>query len=291
MTFFPLPGTYVVAELEVEKTLASLADPLANAAASTIKPTKCIVYLNFVLRHPSPDHATFKYTASVVGPGLRPEDPEFCLTRDMCVPIFPNMHHPSADRAPVQPRPGPFPFGNCYHWFGGGTALDLRVLNDGQRYTEQEWVALPASEQDRLERLRSGDAWRAYDAWKAREVANDDGVSPEAEAAPQVPFPVLPEAEAQDNASMAPSYMTYWQSVRYLRGGSSPSIDAAPGAGGAPSNRSLEHISGLDYDEGEDLLPIVRIWPDVGAQFKEDSDVPDPTEFLKQCEELIRYRR
>lgn len=53
MTFFPLPGTYVVAELDVEKTLASLADPLANAAASTIKPTKCIVYLNFVRPPPS----------------------------------------------------------------------------------------------------------------------------------------------------------------------------------------------------------------------------------------------
>lgn len=239
-----------------------------------------------MLRHPSPDHATFQYTASVVGPGLRPEDPEFCFTRDMCVPIFPNTLHPFADRAPVQPRTGPFPFGNCYHWFGGSTALDLRVLNDGRRYAAEEWVSLPANEQDRLERLRSGDAWRAYDAWKAREFANAGNASPEAEAAPQVPFPVLPVAEERDDASIAPSYMTYWQSVRYLRGESSPSIDAAPGAGGAPSNRSSD-----DYNDGEDLLPIVRIWPDIGSQFKEESDVPDPTEFLRQCEELIRYRR
>ncbi|KAL1937865.1 hypothetical protein VTO73DRAFT_12758 [Trametes versicolor] len=292
MTFFPLPGTYVVAELDVEKTLAPLADPLANAAASAIKPAKCIVYLSQVLRHPFLHHATFKYTASVVGPGLRPEDPEFCLTRDMCVPIFPNTHHPSADRAPVQPRTGPFPFGNCYHWFGGGMALDLRVLNDGQRYPEEGRVSLSANEQARLERLCSGDAWRAYGSWKAREDTNADRAPLGAVTAPQEPVPVLPAAEVPDNASLAPSYMTYWQSVRYLRGESSPSIDAAPGAGGAPSHRSSEDVNDigfvLDCGEGEDLLPIVRIWPDVAAQFKKDSDVPDPTEFLKQCEEIVR---
>lgn len=53
MTFYPLPGTYVVAELDVEKTLASLTDPLATAAASTIKPVKCIVYLSQVRPPPS----------------------------------------------------------------------------------------------------------------------------------------------------------------------------------------------------------------------------------------------
>lgn len=48
MTFFPLPGTYLVAEIDVEKTLQGLNDPSANAAAAGIRTTKCIVYLDAV---------------------------------------------------------------------------------------------------------------------------------------------------------------------------------------------------------------------------------------------------
>ncbi len=48
MTFFPLPGTYLVVEIDVEKTLQCLDDPSANAAAAGIRTTKCIVYLDIV---------------------------------------------------------------------------------------------------------------------------------------------------------------------------------------------------------------------------------------------------
>lgn len=48
MLFFPLPCTYAVVEIDVKKTLESLADPIADAAGASIKTTKCIVYLNMV---------------------------------------------------------------------------------------------------------------------------------------------------------------------------------------------------------------------------------------------------
>lgn len=47
-TFFPLPSTYAVVEIDVEKTLQSLHDPIADAAAATMRTTKCIVFLGSV---------------------------------------------------------------------------------------------------------------------------------------------------------------------------------------------------------------------------------------------------
>lgn len=48
MTFFPMPCVYAVIEIDVEKTLLPLNDPIASAAGAAIKTTKCIVYLDVV---------------------------------------------------------------------------------------------------------------------------------------------------------------------------------------------------------------------------------------------------
>lgn len=48
MLFFPLPSSYAVVEIDVEKTLQPLNDPLASAAGALIKTTKCIIYLDMV---------------------------------------------------------------------------------------------------------------------------------------------------------------------------------------------------------------------------------------------------
>lgn len=48
MTFFPLPGTYLVVEIDKEKTLEGLNDPSANEAAAALQTTKCIVFLETV---------------------------------------------------------------------------------------------------------------------------------------------------------------------------------------------------------------------------------------------------
>lgn len=55
MLFVPLPGSYAVVEIDVEKTLEPLNDPLASAAGALIKTTKCGVYLDMVRAfRPSP---------------------------------------------------------------------------------------------------------------------------------------------------------------------------------------------------------------------------------------------
>ncbi|KAI0629544.1 hypothetical protein C8Q77DRAFT_1140814 [Trametes polyzona] len=44
----------------------------------------------------------------------------------------------------------------------------------------------------------------------------------------------------------------------------------------------------LDQDDRQDvLLPVVKVWLDIGAHFKEE-DIPSPVDFLRQRDELLR---
>lgn len=47
----------------------------------------------------------------------------------------------------------------------------------------------------------------------------------------------------------------------------------------------------MNGDLQDYLLPIVRISLDISAHFKGDADVPDPMEFMRQRDALLRYVR
>lgn len=255
-----------------------------------------------VLSLPFPDNATFKYAAHLIGPGLRPEDPERCLTSDMCIPIFPNTYHPAADRESLEPRTGPFPFSNCYHWFGPDMIYDLRVWNDGKFYTEEQRVSLPASQQVRLEHIRSRDVWRAFDTMEAKNAATDaDLPSPKADTQEEQdpaavdescmvhsadsqppPPPVDQQVDPSEDSPVIHGEVIYGSGYDSASSGSASSIEEANGEDAVQAD-----IFGLDFDENEDLLPIVNVWPDVGAQF--DEDIPNPMEFAKQYYEVVKY--
>lgn len=242
---------------------------------------------NQLLRLPFPDDTTFKYASQLIGPGLRPEDPARCLTSEMCLPIFPNTYHPSADREALQPRTGPFPFSNCYHWFGPDMVFDMRLWNNGQSYTAEERVSLPASEQVRLERIRSGDVWRAFDAMEAQNAAHGAGALPkedtqeEQELVEESHVARSAESEQQDEPSAD-------ESTDYDESESDSASSNSASHEDLSDHFALMDIFGIDEDENDDLLPIVNVWPDVGAHFNED-DVPNPMELAEQFSQIVRY--
>lgn len=273
---------------------------------------KCLLTLiltySQVLSLSSTDNKTFQYGTQLIGPGLRPEEPERCITADMCAPIFPNTHYPFDDREPLKPRTGPFPFSNCYHWFGPGMRPDIRIWNDDRTYTAEERVSLPADQQVKMERLHGCDVWRSFRAQQARDAPDVENMVPKADAvsptadAPQEQGPAsssppvrsnspsLPPIERGDELLSPDTSNDYCESVC----GSEYSSGVSYYPSSEELNRSAEalgqaDIFGLDYNERDELIPIANVWPDVGAQFKDDDDVPNPLEFLKQYNELVRY--
>ncbi|KAI0690769.1 hypothetical protein C8T65DRAFT_745680 [Cerioporus squamosus] len=142
--FVPLPRNYAVAQIDLPASLRGLGklDSKAKNALRTIRCLKSIIMLHTANGLPNPRIPDCKYFVYVVGPGLRPEDPEQCYTADMCMPIFPNTYHPTG-RPPVRTVPE-FPFSNCYHWFGPDISLMLRVKN--RTYGDPQYIDLPAGD-------------------------------------------------------------------------------------------------------------------------------------------------
>lgn len=245
-----------------------------------------------LLRLPFPEDTTFKYAAQLIGLGLRPEDPARCLTSEMCLPIFPNTYHPSADREALQPRTGPFPFSNCYHWFGPDMVFDIRLWNNGQSYTAQERVSLPASEQVRLERIRSRDVWMAFDAMEAQNAAHTKGMPTKEDAPAEQELAeeshVARSAEHSSHPDEQQEELPADSSTDYSDSESDSSSSDSASPAELADHFALMDIFGIDEDENDDLLPIVNVWPDVGAHFNED-DVPNPMEFAEQFGEIVRY--
>lgn len=254
-----------------------------------------------MLSLPYPDVKTFKYATYLIGPGLRPENPERCLTPDMCAPIYPNTFHPSGEREALKPRT-PFPYSNCYHWFGGDMRFDIRIWNDDRTYTKEERVSLPPDQLVDLDDLHSDDVSRAFSARMARDDALRAEGTPSEEGMPQEQGQAdnsdpadsdksSPDAEDQEDVPSSPdSPIHYCESVCGSDSGCSSLSYDPPSEGVNRSSEALAQadIFGLDFGEREELFPIVKVWDDVGAHFKDD-DVPNPMEFAKQYDEIVRY--
>ncbi|KAI0774899.1 hypothetical protein BD413DRAFT_307839 [Trametes elegans] len=358
----PLPGTYAVVELDIENTLKSLDDPVALAEGARITTTKCIVYLHIVLQLPVPDCETFKYMVFLIGPGLRPEVPERCITSDMCMPIFPNTIYPAdslvryrddiqlirhpflAVREPLRTEPE-FPFSNCCHWFCDRTTLDLRILNEGTDYRSMKHVELPADQHCRMVVFQERDNCRAR---LARQGMNpipiadpEPGLEPPAEVSE---CPNQPEESTREPTRFS---VDCAEDETALFTSSAPGAlnDADDDVGGVSENgsRSADYDDdeckpeseyygsgseygddyGSDYDrrsyasydsnrsegsygpaeeaqrlasmdifgfslqEQELLMPVCKLWLDIGAHFTEET-VPNPMEFVEQYDELTR---
>ncbi|KAL7277666.1 hypothetical protein ACG7TL_008596 [Trametes sanguinea] len=271
--FFPLPGTYAFAELDIDNTLRGLDDPIATAEATRVKPAKCIVYLSTVLQLPFPSSETFQYATYLIGPGLRPPIPDRQYTSEMCMPIYPATHHPQSDVLPLRSEP-PFPFSNCYHWFGSDMEPDLRIINDGRNYRDPARIVLPTREHGRMERARSNDIIRILTARRAAAQESREREPP--------PAPTPEVHDRCDEAEEGDSLYS-WDDDASRSSRSSVSILEE-------ANDSVEALNRMDifgFLGRDDLIPIVKIWLDIGSQLKEE-DVPNPMEFVEQYNELVR---
>ncbi|KAI8971027.1 hypothetical protein BD414DRAFT_229546 [Trametes punicea] len=311
-TFFPMPGTYVLAQLDVKATLATLNDPIAEAQGASLQAAKCIIYLHTIFDLPFPDNAHFKYGAYIVGPGLRPAVPERCITSDMCVPIFPNVYHPSGSRAPVRPSPD-FPFANCYHWNGTDMHVEVRAINEERDYEPEEGIKLPVAQYLAMEEVRVADIWESLcDLRKvASSLAADLGLpkpGPESLSHSLVP--------SENDGSFAECLLspqdqgsTGHSSLTDLAEDDDSDENASESDGGSyydpeaeelfmmPSSAEGESrdevisdmdIFGPNYNPRDDVMPIVQVRLDLSSRCTEET-IPDPMKFLKLRSELIKY--
>ncbi|KAI0350636.1 hypothetical protein OH77DRAFT_1439750 [Trametes cingulata] len=250
MTYCPLPGTYVVAQIDVQATLAGLDDAKALAAATRLEPKKYLVYLHTILRLPYPGGGPYKYLAYLVGPDPRPEEPENFITSDMYIPIFPNTNHP-AGRAPVRPN-SPFPFPNCSHWVGWDMERQIRVVEGV--YPEERAIKLPSEEHVDMEEYCGDDLIRSHSMKVKSAPRTEPSGEEKEEPAPSAGSPVLAQQLNGSNDSLA-------------------DLEALD-------------IFGFEPREGDDLLPVVRIWLDLAGHFTQD-DIPSPRGFVQESEALI----
>ncbi|KAI0690768.1 hypothetical protein C8T65DRAFT_618209, partial [Cerioporus squamosus] len=170
MSFFPLPRTYAVAQIDLPASLRGL-DKLDRKSRSTLRKIRCskaVVMLHTAVELPFLHRPDFQYLVYVVSPGLRPEDPEQGYTADMCVPIFPNTDHPTG-RTPVRTVPE-FPFFNCYHWFGPDISLKVRIKNGTYALTEDpRYIRLDTGDYVDMEIIHQQDILRIFKERAERE--------------------------------------------------------------------------------------------------------------------------
>lgn len=265
----------------------------------------------------------------LVGPGLRPAYPELCITPDMCIPILPNTRHSTADREALRSDP-PFPFRNCYHWSGPDMRLDIRVVNDGRDYGVGPRTTLPADQHVKMVGVQDRDMWQSCCARKERDgterVAGAPAQAGERDSQPPLVESMRsctirqaqsssPAVETEKVAFVGADEYAESEACRYpceVCGGSCraddgsecsdehssrSSMDTAPEGSGdcdcSDCTESLDDmgIFGLNGDPQDYLLPIVKVSLDIGAHFKDDSDVPDPMEFMRQRDALVRCVR
>ncbi|RDX48642.1 hypothetical protein OH76DRAFT_1404564 [Lentinus brumalis] len=284
--FFPLPMTYAVVQLDVEGTLQGL-DPDAEAldAARALRPLKCLVYLRTVLELPFPRNPDFKYDVYVVGPGLRPADEARCITKDMCVPIFPATDHPTG-RAPVHPKPE-FPFSNCYHWFGPDTHLEVRIKQDIYDAKDDEiHVLLSGVGQVHMDDRNQEDTYRMIDSL-ARLKAQDNPTAPDSPREPSImdyPYDhgLEHDADLWDCDQSTSDISNYG-----LDGPSAPECHAPSAESDDDTNLLTSNIDvfGMARDSQRAMIPVVDCWLHLPAHIK-DGEIPDPFAFVHECRAL-----
>lgn len=151
-------------------------------------------------------------------------------------------------------------------------------------------MSLSASEDVRLERIRSWDVGRAFDAVKAMNAARSEGMSPKEdtqEEQEQVEESGIAQP-AESEHSPPPAEQQHEPSADLSVNDGESECDSASSSSRCSQERSdFELMDTIPIDDKEDgeLLPIVNVWPNVGAQFNEDG-IPNPMEFAKQFRQI-----
>lgn len=209
----------------------------------------------------------------------------------MCVPIFPNTSHPRG-RTPLRTEPV-FPYDNCYHWIQFRT--DVRVRARPEKFDERRAIHLPSDEyvemgchwgEDAPRMIEMRRQYRAATGWQDPDPqvsiespcwqnTNTDwvcrGVKPVATKR-EVLFNQY-QASSSASTSSVDSGSSYSDS--HLSDESEDSVHALMGI-----------FAGPNQDVG--VLPLVDLWLDLADNLKQE-DIPDPLEFLKERDAVVRY--
>ena len=319
-----LTDTYVVAELDLEATLREVADPEIRAEIQTIKPIRCLMYLDFVraqscvsLQRPCfllTSHATQRempyyrakachYSAMLIGPSLRSAIPEQFITSDMCTPIFPNTDHPTG-YPPVHTEP-PFPFTNCYHWFGPDMDIQVRVkiTSDEEICGPVDGEPSPSGSRNMLPRTRRKMGFmgmmaemQEYALWRVEEMEqmHEEAVRvdfaaelPDAEA-DLFPCPSSDEIESSEPTSAASSIPDQRnQSCESMTSSHDAESVYSETSEYCSSTASLGEKSTLVDDDNPDCLPTLRVWTNLAAHLAQEN-IPDPVAFVDQYHAVTR---
>ena len=212
----------------------------------------------------------------MVGPGLRPANEALCITEDMCAPIFPNADHPTG-RAPLVPKT-PFPFSNCYHWFGEDTELEVRI-NSGT-YEEQDGeqhAVLPGIQRAELEDYYQDDNNRVL-AMRAQQAGSDHDRASSIHSQSECLLYQGSEGSHHGDVDNSSDFNCSFGDCSF-----EGSI-----ASDAYSERENTAIFGMNRDSGRAMIPVVDCWLDLRAHLKQDA-IPDPFVFIRECRALSQY--
>ncbi len=190
------------------------------------------------------------------------------MTSDLCTPIFPNVTHPLGRRPLVAEPPGSFPYNNCYHW--PDMELDVRVLARPEGFDRKKMVRLSAEESLTLDICLAEDKSKRSCALQAKngpvggEVTASSGSDSKHAAAEREGTDVHDSHSVRTSSS---DYNDSWSR-------SEESVDDM-----------MDGFFG-DPTQNVELLPLVHLWVDMAAHFKQE-DISDPRGMFEERDTIV----
>lgn len=251
---------------------------------------------------PFPDKPWYRFRALPIGPHLPPPNEAKGYTSDMCIPIFPNMNHPTG-RAPL-PSERPFPYGNCYHWIDESVVIRVRARQEG--FDETNAIKIPARDEVLMSVAWGEDYKRARAIRASRnppkanvhpDISHEDCDSRNSHHVPSSAHHcddegdgglevTLSELRNVHSAELANRSLEHNNNAASISSASFRSVRSEQG----PSD-SVGDIIRMDIFTGPDadldLVPLVDLWPDIANTLKEE-DLPSPLELYKEIEAIQR---
>ncbi|KAI0327914.1 hypothetical protein GY45DRAFT_1073239 [Cubamyces sp. BRFM 1775] len=286
--YSPSPGAYAVIRLNPVEMVKPFQDPESIAQAQAMETRLYLVYIHWEMALPFPDQPWYRFEILPIAPTLRPEDPPLGITSDMCIPIYPNVSHPTG-RAPLHPEPeGLFPYNNCYHWFE--TTATVRVRARAEEFDETHAVTLPAMGYVKMQQAFMECGLRMCDN---RDAMEQDAKPEPAEICEPLPLPELLKSQAGSSGplSTAPVH--------------SEDVDPAPDtaasgyassasslAASVHSAESLYDVAAMDIFSGPDadveLIPLVDLWISELEGHLKQEDIPNPSDMFAEFDHITK---
>ncbi|KAI0752787.1 hypothetical protein C8Q80DRAFT_475935 [Daedaleopsis nitida] len=282
MNLLPVLNSYAVIRMDPVAMVADLQDPIALAEARKMAPKKYLVYLQaHIFRPPGAPQGPWHYfVVSPIATTMRCEDRAQGLTADMCIPIFPNMDHPS--RAPLRSTRRPFPFPCCYHWSHAALKVRLRGPSAGE-YDVRNACGLESSGHFVLQRTVSEDRIRRS---AIREAAELSGAEASALNSCRNGRSGTPHAFEMSYSDASPRRVEGVPATPPQSGGGH-SVHDDPSL----SPISIEDVSETPEEPNElDIYPIVDIWYDLEAHMN-PVEIPSPMELFEECRHIQQIIR